>query len=68
MMAKIKWTAVSVYTSDGDRVTDADNHATLMREYRDTGTISQHYLTDSYDEDAWDQGLKTSEIDFTGLD
>ena len=44
----------------------------LLREYRDTGSITDYFLTpiegqSTEPEDAWKAGCKANEIDWTGL-
>ena len=46
---KTNWTNVEIWDSDGNLVTDDDDRRKLLREYRDTGGIWQHWLVDPAD-------------------
>jgi len=71
---KTNWTNVEIWDSDGNLVTDDDDRRKLLREYRDTGGIWQHWLVDpaDYTEETCEEmvyaGPAVEEIDWSGID
>ena len=71
---KTNWTNVEIWDSDGNLVTDDDERCKLLREYRDTSGIWQHWLVDpaDYTEETCEEmvyaGPAVEEIDWSGID
>jgi len=71
---KTNWANVELWDSDGNLITDDDDRRKLLREYRDTGGIWQHWLVDpaDYTEETCEEmvyaGPAVEEIDWSGID
>ena len=71
---KTNWTNLELWDSDGNLITDDDDRRKLLREYRDTGGIWQHWLVDpaDYTEETCEEmayaGPAVEEIDWSGID
>ena len=71
---KIHWSDVAIWDEDGNLVENARKHRELLSEYRDTGSICQHWLVDpaDYTEETCEEmvyaGPAVEEINWIGID
>jgi len=71
---KTNWANVEIWDGDGNLITDDAERRKLLCEYRDTGSICQHWLVDpaDYTEETCEEmvyaGPAVEEIDWSGID